>query len=190
MLSEPKLKQIIEAALMAAGGPLNLDKLQELFLEDDRPDKNHLRKAIDKLREEYEGRGIELVEVGSGYRVNTRAEFAPWVSRLWQDRPVKYTRALLETLALIAYRQPITRAEIEEIRGVSVSSNIIKTLIEREWVRIVGKRDVPGRPSLYATTKEFLDYFNLKGLGDLPTLQEIRDLDTINRELEFSLNGK
>lgn len=189
MSSELKLKQIIEAALLAAGGPLTLDRLQELFPEEDRPDKSDLRVVIDILREEYEGRGIELVEVASGYRVNTRAEYAPWVSRLWQERPVKYTRALLETLALIAYRQPVTRGEIEEIRGVSVSSNIIKTLIEREWVRVVGKRDVPGRPSLYATTKEFLNYFNLQGLSDLPTLQEIRDLDSINRELDFSLVG-
>lgn len=187
MSYEPKLKQIVEAALLAAGGPLTLDNLQELFFEQDRPDKRDLRDAINTLREEYQERGIELVEMGGGFRVNTRAEFAPWVSRLWQERPAKYTRALLETLALIAYRQPITRGEIEEIRGVSVSSSIIKTLIDREWVRVVGKRDVPGRPSLYATTREFLNYFSLQGLGDLPTLQEIRDLDSINRELELSL---
>ncbi len=187
MSYEPKLKQIVEAALLAAGGPLSLDNLQELFLERDRPDKRDLRDAINTLREEYQERGIELVETGGGFRVNTRAELAPWVSRLWQERPAKYTRALLETLALIAYRQPITRGEIEEIRGVSVSSSIIKTLIDREWVRVVGKRDVPGRPSLYATTREFLNYFSLQGLGDLPTLQEIRDLDSINRELELSL---
>ena len=189
MSSELKLKQIVEAALLAAGGPLTLDNLQELFQERDRPDKSDLRDAINTLREEYQERGIELVEVGGGFRVNTRAEFAPWVSRLWQERPAKYTRALLETLALIAYRQPITRGEIEEIRGVSVSSSIIKTLIDREWVRVVGKRDVPGRPSLYATTREFLNYFSLQGLGDLPTLQEIRDLDSINRELELPMPG-
>lgn len=189
MSLEPKLKQIVEAALLAAGGPLTLDNLQELFLRQEMPEKPVLRDALNCLREDYEERSIELVEVSGGFRVNTRVEFAPWVSRLWQERPVKYTRALLETLALIAYRQPITRGEIEEIRGVSVSSSIVKTLMEREWVRVVGKRDVPGRPSLYATTREFLNYFSLKGLDDLPTLQEIRDLDSINRELELSLPG-
>jgi segregation and condensation protein B len=186
MASEEKLKQIVEAALLAAGRPLSLDQLQALFEEHEQPEKKTLREVLESLMEEYQGRGIEVVEVGSGFRIQVRAGLSSWVSRLWTERPPKYSRALLETLALIAYRQPITRGEIEDIRGVSVSSNIIKTLTEREWVRVVGHRDVPGKPALYATTKEFLDYFNLKSLNDLPTLAEIRDLDSINRELELS----
>ncbi|MES9856761.1 MAG: SMC-Scp complex subunit ScpB [Sedimenticola sp.] len=189
MSANEKLKQIVEAALLSAGSPLNLDAILELFLEEERPDKEMLREVIVTLREDYEGRGIELVEVGGGFRINVRSEFSPWVSRLWEERPARYSRALLETLALIAYRQPVTRGEIEDVRGVSVSSQIIKTLLEREWVRVVGQRDVPGRPSLYATTREFLNYFSLKGLSDLPTLQEIRDFDSINRELELSEVG-
>ncbi|MCB1851471.1 MAG: SMC-Scp complex subunit ScpB [Gammaproteobacteria bacterium] len=189
MTSEPMLKQIIEAALLASGGPMTLDLLLELFLEEERPDKAALRAVISELQEEYQERSIELVEVGGGFRINVRAEFAPWVSRLWEERPVRYSRAMLETLALIAYRQPITRGEIEDIRGVSVSSYIIKTMMEREWIRIVGHRDVPGRPALYATTKDFLTYFSLSSLADLPTLQEIRDLDSINRELELGIPG-
>jgi segregation and condensation protein B len=186
MSSEEKLTQIVEAALLAAGRPLSLDQLLDLFEERERPDKKRLRQVLDDLMEAYQGHGIEVVEVGSGFRIQVRAGLSPWVSRLWAERPPRYSRALLETLALIAYRQPITRGEIEEIRGVSVSSNIIKTLSEREWVRVVGHRDVPGKPALYATTKEFLDYFNLKSLNELPTLAEIRDLDSINRELELS----
>ncbi len=186
MASEEKLKQIVEAALLAAGRPLSLDQLLALFDEREQPEKKALRDVLASLKEDYEGRGIEVVEVGSGFRIQVRAGLSPWVSRLWVERPPKYSRALLETLALIAYRQPITRGEIEDIRGVSVSSNIIKTLTEREWVRVVGHRDVPGKPALYATTREFLDYFNLKSLNDLPTLAEIRDLDSINRELELS----
>ncbi|WXG55403.1 MAG: SMC-Scp complex subunit ScpB [Candidatus Sedimenticola sp. (ex Thyasira tokunagai)] len=189
MSANEKLKQIVEAVLLSAGSPLNLDAILELFLEEERPDKKMLREVIAALREDYEGRGIELVEVGSGFRINARSEFSPWVSRLWEERPARYSRALLETLALIAYRQPVTRGEIEDVRGVSVSTQIIKTLLEREWVRVVGQRDVPGRPSLYATTREFLNYFSLKGLGDLPTLQEIRDFDSINRELELGEPG-
>mgnify|MGYP002712994760 CR=1 FL=1 len=184
-----KLKQIVEAALLAAGAPLTVERLQELFLEEERPDKRDLRAAITTLSEEYNGRGIEIAEVAGGFRINVREEFAPWVSRLWDERAPRYSRALMETLALIAYRQPITRGEIEEIRGVSVSSNIVKTLLEREWVRIVGTRDVPGKPSLYATTREFLNYFGLKSLDELPTLQQIRDLDSINRELELAEPG-
>jgi len=180
-----KLKQIVEAALLAAGSPLTLDRIQELFLEDERPEKSALREAITELQSDYEDRGIEIAEVAGGYRINVREAFAPWVSRLWEERAPRYSRALMETLALIAYRQPITRSEIEEIRGVSVSSNIVKTLLEREWVRVVGTRDVPGKPSLYATTREFLNYFGLKSLDELPTLQQIRDLDSINRELEL-----
>jgi segregation and condensation protein B len=183
MSRSEKLKQIVEAALLAAGRPLTLESIQELFLEEERPDKKSLREVLKELQGDYQGRGIEVAEVGGGFRINVRAEFAPWISRLWEERPPRYSRALMETLALIAYRQPITRGEIEEIRGVSVSSNIMKSLLEREWVRVVGQRDVPGRPSLYATTREFLNYFGLKSLDDLPSLQEIRDLDSINREL-------
>lgn len=186
MASEEKLKQIVEAALLAAGRPLSLDQLLALFEEREQPEKKELREVLTSLMEDFQGRGIEVVEVGSGFRIQVRAGLSSWVSRLWVERPPKYSRALLETLALIAYRQPITRGEIEDIRGVSVSSNIIKTLTEREWVRVVGHRDVPGKPALYATTKEFLDYFNLKSLNELPTLAEIRDLDSINRELELS----
>ena len=189
MAPDQKLKQIVEAALLAANGPLTVDNVQQLFLEHEQPDKQAVRDAIDALREDYQGRGVELSEVGGGFRVNVRAEFAPWVSRLWEERPARYSRAMLETLALIAYRQPITRGEIEEIRGVSVSSNIVKTMMERGWVRVVGQRDVPGRPSLYATTREFLTYFGLKSLDSLPSLQEIRDLDSINRELELAMPG-
>lgn len=184
-----KLKQIVEAALLAAGEPLTLERLQELFLEEERPEKKALCDALAALSDDYMGRGIEVAEVGGGFRINVREQFAPWVSRLWEERAPRYSRALMETLALIAYRQPITRGEIEEVRGVSVSSNIVKTLLEREWVRVVGSRDVPGKPSLYATTREFLNYFGLKSLDQLPTLQQIRDLDSINRELELAEPG-
>lgn len=188
-MPEQQLKLIIEAALLAAGKPLSLDDLLALFDVTDLPDRQAVREALKALDEDYQERGIELLEVGSGFRIQVRSKFAPWISRLWAERPTRYSRALMETLALIAYRQPVTRGEIEEVRGVSVSSNIIKTLLEREWVRVVGHRDVPGRPSLYATTKEFLDYFNLKSLSELPTLAEIRDLDSINQELNLELPG-
>lgn len=171
--------------MLAAGRPLNLDQLQQLFPEQEEPEKKQLREVLAELTADYQGRGIEVTEVGNGFRIQVRAELSPWISKLWAERPPKYSRALLETLALIAYRQPITRGEIEDVRGVSVSTNIIKTLTEREWVRVVGHRDVPGKPALYATTREFLDYFNLKSLNDLPTLAEIRDLESINRELEL-----
>jgi segregation and condensation protein B len=185
MTDEDRLIQIVEAALLAAGRPLSLDQLQSLFAEHEAPDKKQLREVLAGLSEDYQGRGIEVTEVGNGFRIQVRGEFSPWVSKLWAERPPKYSRALLETLALIAYRQPITRGEIEDVRGVAVSTNIIKTLTEREWVRVVGHRDVPGKPALYATTREFLDYFNLKSLNELPTLAEIRDLESINRELEL-----
>jgi len=187
--TEHRLKSIIEAALLAAGKPLSLDDLLALFDVTDLPERQAVRAALKELGDDYQDRGIEVLEVGSGFRIQVRSKFAPWISRLWSERPPRYSRALMETLALIAYRQPITRGEIEEVRGVSVSTNIIKTLQEREWVRVVGHRDVPGKPSLYATTKGFLDYFNLKSLSDLPTLAEIRDLDSINRELDLELPG-
>jgi len=189
MSSDQRLKSIIEAALLAAGKPLSLDDLLALFDVTDLPERQAVREALEELRDDYHDRGIEVHEVGSGFRIQVRSEFAPWVSRLWAERPPRYSRALMETLALIVYRQPITRGEIEEVRGVSVSTNIIKTLQERDWVRVVGHRDVPGRPSLYATTKGFLDHFNLKSLSELPTLAEIRDLDSINRELDLELPG-
>lgn len=186
MPAETRLKQITEAALLAAGRPLSLEQLQALFEPGQEPLKQELREVLEELTEDYAGRGIEIREVGSGFRIQVRTEYASWVSRLFTERPPRYSRALLETLALIAYRQPITRGEIEAIRGVSVNTQIIKTLSEREWIRVVGHRDVPGRPALYATTREFLDYFNLRSLDELPTLAEIRDLEIINRELDLN----
>jgi len=180
-----QLEQIVEAALLAAGRPLSLDALLALFDELERPSRGRLRQALESLADAYQGRGIEVVEVASGWRIQVRKACAPWVSRLWEEKPARYSRALMETLALIAYRQPITRGEIEEIRGVSVSSNIVRTLLEREWVRVVGHRDVPGKPALYATTRTFLDYFGLKSLDDLPPLAEIKDLDDLNAALSL-----
>jgi len=190
MAAPEKLKNIIEAALLAAGGPLSLDMMLTLFLDEEQPEKKELREVLEQLKQDYEGRGIEVIEVGSGWRIQVVEEVSLWVSRLWTERAPRYSRALMETLALIAYRQPITRGDIEDIRGVSVSTNIIKTLLEREWVRVVGTRDVPGKPSLYGTTREFLDYFNLKTLDELPPLAEIRDLDEINRSLDLNDTDK
>lgn len=184
------LRAIVEAALLAAARPLSVDQLRELFCEEERPARQVMEHVLVMLDEACEGRGFELRKVASGYRLQVRQAFAPWVGRLFEDRPQRYSRALLETLALIAYRQPITRGEIEDIRGVTVSSNIIRTLVEREWVRVVGHRDVPGRPAMYATTRQFLDYFNLKGLDELPPLQEIRDLEEIGREIEKDMQGE
>lgn len=190
ILSTDKIKNIIEAALFAAGEPLSLDRLLGLFEEEERPEKKALQEVLETLQQESEGRGIELKEISTGYRYQSRSEVSRWISRLWEERAPRYSRALLETLALVAYRQPITRAEIEDIRGVAVSSSIMKTLQERGWVRIVGHRDVPGKPAMYASTKEFLDYFNLKNLDDLPTLAELRDIDKINAELDLRLPGE
>ena len=185
-ITDEQLKQILEAALMAAGTPLTIDKMLTLFVEDKEPPTRDAVKAAIKLIEEgSEGRGIELKKVSSGYRFQAKKDFAPWVSRLWEEKPARYSRALLETLVLMAYKQPITRGEVEHVRGVAVSTNIIKTLLERDWVKVVGHRDVPGRPALYATTRSFLDYFNLKSLEELPTLAEIRDLEKI--KVEFNL---
>lgn len=178
----PPLKYILEAALLAAGEPLALERLQLLFAEP--PARDALRQALAELAADYQGRGLELIEVASGYRIQVRQSYAPWLQKLWEDRPGRYSRALLETLALIAYRQPITRAEIADIRGVGVSTAIFKTLSERGWIKTVGHREVPGRPALYGTTREFLDYFNLKNLGELPPLAELRDLDAIGASLE------
>lgn len=180
-----QLKTWIEGALLAAGQPLSLTQLNSLFDEDQQPGHGTLREALALLDAELQDRAFELVEVAGGYRLQIRAQVMPVVSRLWAEKSPRYSRALLETLAIIAYRQPITRGEIEQIRGVSLSANILKTLQEREWIRVVGQRDIPGRPELLGTTRAFLDYFGLKGLDDLPTLAEIRDLDTLEPELDF-----
>lgn len=177
------LQRILEGALLAAGEALAVDRLAELFEEAERPERNELIAALEALRESSRGRGYELVEVASGWRFQVATDLAQWVNRLWEEKPQKYSRALLETLALIAYRQPITRSDIEEVRGVAVSSHIIKTLAEREWIKVVGHRDVPGRPSLYATTRQFLDYFGLKSLDELPSLGELKDIDSLNQDL-------
>ena len=180
----PALKQIIEGAILAADQPLSIDLMIHLF-EHEPPTRAEVREALATITEECDGKGFELKEVASGYRFQVKTEYGQWVSRLWDERPPRYTRALLETLALIAYKQPITRGDIEEIRGVTVSTNIMRTLLEREWIRVVGHRDVPGKPAIYATTKSFLDYFNLSSLDELPTLSEIKDLDKVNEELDL-----
>jgi len=185
-MNEQDLKYIVEATLLAAGRPVPMQQLLELFDERERPTPEVMRAAIDLLIADYEPRGIELVEVASGWRVQVRQRCIDVVSRLWQERASRYSRALLETLALIAYRQPITRSEIEEIRGVSISSTIMRTIQERNWIRVVGHREVPGHPELLGTTREFLDYFGLKSLDQLPTLAELRDLENIGVQLELS----
>lgn len=179
------LKPILEAAIMAADAPVPLERLVAIFaaLEQVAPTRAEVQSALGELRQDFAGHGVELVEVAGGYRFQTCAQFAEWVNRLWEERKPRYSRALLETLAIIAYRQPITRGEIEDIRGVAVSTGIIKTLHDREWVKIVGHRDVPGRPAIYATTRQFLEYFNLHGLDSLPTLAELRDFDDVNADL-------
>lgn len=191
-MSQEKIKNIIEAALMVSAQPLSISRLLSLFETDQtlEPERNDIRAAIEELQQDYLERGIELIEVASGFRYQARDEYAEWVNHLFDERPPRYSRALLETLAIIAYRQPITRGEIEEIRGVSVSSTIIKTLQERDWIKVVGQRDVPGKPSLLATTKSFLDYFNLKKLSDLPALADIKDFDSINPDLFEALEDE
>ena len=185
MIEEQKLKQIIEGALLAAGKPLPLDRMEALFNENERPEKEALEQALEAIEADCQQRGFELKKVASGYRFQVRQEFSEWIGRLWEEKPQRYSRALMETLSIIAYRQPITRGDIEKIRGVAVSTQIVQTLLEHEWVRIVGYRDVPGRPAMYATTRQFLDYFNLGSLQELPPLSEIRDLEEINRELSL-----
>jgi segregation and condensation protein B len=183
MIDTPQLKRILEAVLLAAGKPLPIDRLEELFTEDEKPEREVLQLALDELVADCAERGYELKKVASGYRFQVRQELGEWVSRLWEEKPQRYSRALMETLSIIAYRQPITRGDIEKIRGVAVSTQIVQTLLEHEWVRVVGHRDVPGRPAMYATTRQFLDYFNLESLEQLPALAEIRDLEEINRGL-------
>lgn len=186
-----KLKNILESLLLASDKPMDMRRIEALFETDqDRPTRDEISKALQSLQEDYQGRGIHLKEVASGYRMQVSEHNAVWVARLWEEKPPKYSRALLETLVLIAYRQPITRGEIEEIRGVSVSSHIIKTLLEREWVRVLGHKDVPGKPAMYGTTREFLDYFNLKSLDELPALSEIKDLDKLHPELALDDDGE
>lgn len=179
-----QLRRIIEGTLLAAGEPIPIERIIALF-PSDAPSRAEVRAALDEIARSCEGRGFELQEVASGFRFQVAHDLGPWVGRLWDERPPRYSRALMETLALIAYRQPVTRGDIEQVRGVSVSSNIIRTLLERGWIRIVGHRDAPGRPSLYGTTKQFLDYFNLRGLDELPPLAEIKDLGASSPELEL-----
>ncbi len=177
-LSDPKdLASLLEAFLLASGKPMSLERMAELFDEAERPAPSLLRKALAVLEKSCKDRAFELKEVASGYRLQVRERFSPWVGRLWEERPQRYSRALLETLVLIAYRQPITRGEIEDVRGVAVNSQIVKTLLEREWVRVVGHRDVPGRPAMFATTRQFLDHFNLKSLDELPPLAVLREME-------------
>lgn len=198
-MDKQQLQAIIEGALLAFGQPLTVEKLQSLFVRDDLhedadeqaiPEKQAIEEALETIAEQCAERGFELKKVSSGWRFQVKSDVAQWVNRLWEEKPQRYSRALLETLAIIAYRQPITRGDIEEIRGVAVSSHIIKTLSEREWVKVVGQRDVPGRPSLYATTRQFLDYFNLDNLESLPTLRELADIDALTPELALELGEK
>jgi segregation and condensation protein B len=182
-MSESYLKNVVEAALLAAARPVSVSELLQIFEEQSRPTPKEMRAILESLTADYEGRGVTIKETANGFRFQVRNEFSLEVSRLWPDRPKKYSRALLETLALIAYRQPITRAEIEHVRGVSVNPEIVKTLMERNWVRVVGHRDVPGHPELLGTTGEFLDYFSLKSIEDLPPLAELKSLSDLNLQL-------
>jgi segregation and condensation protein B len=184
-MDQNEIRNIIEAAMLAAGRPLGLDQLRSLFGDEHAPPKQEIRAAIDALRAEYAGRGITVNEVASGFRIEVRSAMGPWLARLWEERPQRYSRALMETLAIVAYRQPVTRGDVEEIRGVAVTTNIIRTLLERGWIKVVGYRDVPGKPAMYGTTREFLDYFGLRQLEDLPSLPEIRDLDKMTAQLEL-----
>jgi len=187
-LSDKELLRILEAAIFSAGHTLSIDRLMDLFPYDKHPGKDAIKAALETLQEQYlEHTSLELKQVSSGYRFQVRDDYSSWVAKLFEERPARYSRATLETLSLIAYRQPITRAEIEEVRGVSVSSQIIKSMVERDWIRVIGHRDVPGKPSLYATTKGFLDYFNLKSLTELPALADLRDIDAINAELDLQV---
>ena len=187
-MEDSKVKNIIEAALLAIAKPLSQKQIEDMFeaSEEEQPEREQIKQALKQLTEEYSEGGIELKLVSSGYRMQVKQEYEPWVGRLWEEKPPRYSRALLETLAIIAYRQPITRSEIEDIRGVGLSASITKTLLERDWVRVVGHRDVPGKPALFGTTKDFLDYFNLQHLDELPTLAELKDLDALhNPELDL-----
>jgi segregation and condensation protein B len=185
-MDRDQIKHIVEAALLAAGRPLGLEQIRALFGEENVPPKTDIREALESLRRDYEGRGITVNEVATGFRIEVRASMTPWLARLWEERPPRYSRALMETLAIVAYRQPVTRGDVEEIRGVAVTTNIIRTLLERSWIKVVGYRDVPGKPAMYGTTREFLDYFGLKQLEDLPPLAELRDFDKMTAQLELA----
>ncbi len=181
-----ELKHVIEAALLAAGRPISVDEFRKLLASGkDEPPRQEIREAVKALQADYAERGIELAEVASGFRIQVRPSMSPWLTKLWEIRPPRYSRALMETLAIIAYRQPVTRGDVEDVRGVGVSTGIIRTLLERGWVRVVGHRDVPGKPEMFGTTKEFLDYFGLKSLKNLPPLEELKDLDALNVQLEL-----
>ncbi len=190
-MSDPtaELKNIIEAALLAAAEPLGVEQLVSMFPADARPSRQAITEALKSLQADYEGRGIELKRIDRSYRVQTRERYAPWIARLQEERVPRYSRALLETLAIIAYKQPVTRGDIEAIRGVSVTTDIIRALLEREWIRQVGFRDTPGRPALYGTTSKFTEYFNLSSLDELPALAEPRDLEEVGRQLDLQLNA-
>ena len=183
------IKQIVEGALLAAGKPMDIARIEGLFDDDERPPRDQIKAALEEVEADCRGRGFELKQTASGYRFQVRQDLAEWVNRLWSEKPKRYSRAMLETMALIAYRQPLTRGDIEQVRGVAVSSDTIRTLQERDWVRVVGFRDVPGKPALYATTKNFLDYFNIKSLEQLPALSEIKDFAELDPELELALSG-
>lgn len=184
-MTPKKLKQIIEGVLFAAAKPLSVLQLQEVFDAEQKPSKKEIELVLASLQKDCKNRGFQLMEVASGWRMQVRQELSPWVSKLWQEKPQRYSRALLETLALIAYRQPITRGEIEDVRGVAVSTQIIRTLEEREWVKVIGYKEVPGRPAMYATTKQFLDYFNFASLQQLPSLAELKDLDSVAHQFNL-----
>jgi len=187
----PLLKRILEAALLAAGKPLSLKRLLSLFPEGQpQPSAEQVTTALTAIRESLSERGMELKQVATGYRLQVPEELAPWVARLWEEKPPRYSRALLETLALIVYRQPVTRAEIEEVRGVAVSSNIIKTLQEREWIKVLGYKDVPGKPAMFGSTRALLDYFNVSSLDQMPTLKDLQNLDSAQAELELVVQEK
>ena len=185
-MDETSIKYVLEAALLASSDPLSIEQLMALFEEKSRPERKDIRAALDELEADYEDRGIMLAEVASGYRVQVRPSMTSILQPLWEERPPRYSRALFETLALIAYRQPITRGEIEDVRGVAVSPNIIRTLLDREWIRVLGHRDVPGKPEMFGTTKAFLDYFGLKKLDDLPPLAELQDIEGLNAQLDLA----
>jgi len=184
-MEQQEIQHFVEAALLAAGRPLNVDQIQALFDGRSTPEKSEIREAIETLNSDYQSRGIEILEVASGFRLQIKSVMADRLQKLWEERPPRYSRALFETLALVAYRQPITRGEIEEIRGVAVSSNIVRALLEREWIRVVGHRDVPGRPAMFGTTKGFLDYFGLKKLDDLPPLADLSDWESLRVQLNL-----
>lgn len=186
-MNENLLHQIIEAVLFAAHEPVSIEQISAVFTEAERPERKAIRDVLQKIAAECTERGIELKELASGFQFQVKKELSPWIGRLWEEKPARYSRALLETLALIAYRQPITRGEIEAIRGVVVSSQMMRTLIEHGWVRVVGYKDVPGKPALHATTKQFLDHFGLKSLSELPTLKEIQDLAQYDAALEQAI---